>query len=422
MKNTYQLDGYKLHIIKTNKFKNITMSCKLASQLTRETATIRTLLSFIISSQTKEFPTTKLFSRHLENMYGARLSSYIATKGQAHVINLSSVCINQEYLPVKEDLLVKQIRLFKDVLLNPNLENGLFDQKTFEIKKKELKERLRANNDDKFMYSVEKLYENMGKGQHLGISGYGYIDEVDEITNEQLGMYFNDCVNRDEKHIYVVGNVTDEIIDLFKRELSLTKNAKHQNSVITFKQTNNEVNEIIEQQNITQAKLNMGYAVECNYLDNNHTAFSVFNAILGGFSQSKLFKVVREQHSLCYYVSSSYDAFNGTLIINAGIEPNDYNKAKDLIIKELEKIQSGNVTEEDLELTKKMLRNSLNKVQDDPASMITLSYNRDLTNKIETNEDYLNKINKVTIEDVIRVSKLVKLDTIFLLTGGDTNE
>ena len=43
-------------------------------------------------------------------------------------------------------------------------------------------------------------------------------------------------------------------------------------------------------------------------------------------SQSKLFKVVREKNSLCYYISSSYDAFNGVMVITAGIEGKDYHQ------------------------------------------------------------------------------------------------
>lgn len=417
MKKTFELNGYTLHVIPTKKFKNITISCKLAADLTRETTTIRTLLSFMLTAGTKEFPSTKLFSRHLEDMYGARLSSNIATKGQSHILNITSICVNQEFLPIKENLLLKQIKLFKSVLLEPNIINGLYDEKILDIKKKELKERLRANNDDKFMYSVEKLYENMGMNQHLGIPGYGNINEVDSITNKQLSDYFLKCVNNDSKHIYIVGDISYDVVDLFEKELSFQKTLIIQPSVVMFKE-NNSLNEVIEKQQISQAKLNMGYSANCNYLSENHCAFNIFNAIFGGFSQSKLFKTVREKHSLCYYVSSSYDAFNGTMIVNAGIESENYIKTKDIIEQELLSIQNGNVSIDEINLAKKMISSGITKAQDEPTSIIALNYNRDLTNKQEDDESYLNKINNVTIEDVIEVSKLVNLDTIFLLTGG----
>lgn len=419
MNKKYEINGYVLHILPTQKFKNITISCKISAPLTKETSTIRTLLSFILVAGTKEYPEIKMFSRHLELMYGARLSSHISTKGKNHVINLTSVCINENFLPEKEDLFLKQIRLFKGVLLEPSMVNGLFDEQFISIKKKELKERLRANNDDKFMYSVEKLYEIMGEDQPLGISGYGYIDEVDSITNEQLSQYFIESITNNQKHIYVVGDVNESIVDIFKQELFFNNSIESVESVVSFNKKNKKVNEVIEIQDITQAKLNMGYSVDCNYFDENHYAFTVFNFIFGGFSQSKLFKTVREKHSLCYYVSSSYDAFNGTMIVNAGIENGDYQKVRSLVENELLNIQEGNVSLDELNLAIKMIKSSLIKSNDDPSSIIAINYNKDLTNKTESNDEYFNKIKNITINDVVRVSNLVSLDTIFLLKGGD---
>ena len=66
-----------------------------------------------------------------------------------------------------------------------------------------------------------------------------------------------------------------------------------------------------------------------------------------------------------------------------------------------------------------MLKSSLIKTKDEPMSLITLAYNRDLTNKQETNDEYLENILKVTKEEIIAASKKVYLDTIFLLTGSD---
>ena len=55
-------------------------------------------------------------------------------------------------------------------------------------------------------------------------------------------------------------------------------------------------------------------------------------------SQSKLFKVVREKNSLCYYISSSYDAFNGVMVITAGIEGKDYHQTVQLIKEQLKEM------------------------------------------------------------------------------------
>lgn len=419
MEKTYQMDGYKLHLIPTKKFKNITISLRLQNDLTRENSTIRTLLTFVLIASTKKYKTTKEIAAYLDEMYGARLSNNILSKGKSHVIQLFSGCVNENYLPEKESLLEKQIHLINDLFYNPNVENNAFDEEIVELKKKELKERLQVAKDDKFSYSLDKLFEYMGRGTTLGINTTGYEEEIDSITGEDLYHYLQKCILEDEKHLYVVGDVDEKIVDAFKEHLKFNQHQYHYPSCYLFKSDKKEVLEVIETQNVTQAKLNMGFTIDTNYVSDDHYAFTVFNGYFGGFSQSCLFLKVREENSLCYYVSSGYDAFNGIMIVNSGIEDKDYETAKDLILQELKNIQDGNVNEERLILTKGMLAGSLRKSNDDASSIISMNYNRDITGKKETNEEYLEKLMNVSVEDIIRVSRKVKLDTIYLLTGKE---
>lgn len=419
MKKSYQLAGYTLHVIPSKKFKNITMSLKLEGKLTKENVTKRSLLAFMLTGGTKDYPTSKDLSTHLEELYGMSFGTNLATKGIGQVLNISSVCINEEFLPYKENLLVEQIKLFNDVLFNPNVEDGKFNEQTFNIKKKELKERLIVQNDDKFMYGIDQLFKNMGEGGFLSISNNGYLDELDKVTNEEVYDYLLECLENDVKHLYVVGDVDESIVKLFEENLSFNENIQLLDPVTNFKSTKTDVLEVIEKQDITQAKLNMGYVVDCNFKDPGTYAMTVFNAIFGGFSQSRLFKIVREKHSLCYYISSSYGAFSGIMTVNAGIEGSDYQKARELITQELSNIQAGNFDEAEIELAKLMLKSSLTKTKDEPISLITLAYNRDLTGINESNDEYLEKLMNVTKEEIIAASKKVHLDTIFLLTGSD---
>ena len=190
----------------------------------------------------------------------------LASKGLVQVLNISSVCINEEFLPYQEDLLKQQIKLFNDVLYNPNVINGKFDEQTLNIKKKELKERLIVQNDDKFMYGLNQLFKNMGEDSFLSVCNNGYIEEIDKITNEELYQYLLECIKNDAKHLYVVGDVDESIVDVFKENLSFESSNVFNEVVTNFKSTKKEVLEVIEKQDITQAKLNMGFVVDCNFL------------------------------------------------------------------------------------------------------------------------------------------------------------
>ena len=411
------MPGYDLHLIPTNKFKNITISLKLQNTLDDKTVAKRTLLSFMLTTGTEKYPSTQELSIYLESMYGMKLGANVVTKGKSHIININSICINQEYLPYKEDLIQRQIQLLNDIFFKPNASKTVFDQTMFERKKKELVERLINNQDDKFYYSLEKMFEYMGKGTCLGISSHGNIEDIKKIENEELFSYFKECIKNDQKHIYVVGNVDESIVHVFENYLSFEKNNLIFESVYSFEKNRKDLLEIIEKQDVTQAKLNMGYRISVNYNHQNHYAFVVFNAIFGGMSQSKLFKVVREKNSLCYYISSSYDAFNGVMVITAGIEGKDYHQTVQLIKEQLKEMQDGCFDQDDIDTAKLMIKNSMKKTNDEPLSQVAVQYNRDITGKKETNEQYLEKIENVTYQDIVDVCQNIELDTIFLLKG-----
>jgi predicted Zn-dependent peptidase len=417
MEKVYKMPGYDLHLLPTNKFKNITISLKLQNTLDEKTVAKRTLLSFMLTTGTEKYPSTQELSKYLESMYGMKLGANVVTKGKSHIININSICINQEYLPYKEDLIQQQIQLLNDIFFKPNASKMAFDQTMFERKKKELVERLINNQDDKFYYSLEKMFEYMGKGTCLGISSHGNIEDIKKIENEELFSYFKECIKNDQKHIYVVGNVDESIVHVFENCLSFEKNNSIFESVYSFEKNRKDLLEIIEKQDVTQAKLNMGYRISVNYTHQNHYAFVVFNAIFGGMSQSKLFKVVREKNSLCYYISSSYDAFNGVMVITAGIEGKDYHQTVQLIKEQLKEMQDGCFDQDDIDTAKLMIKNSMKKTNDEPLSQVAVQYNRDITEKKETNEQYLEKIENVTYQDIVDVCQNIELDTIFLLKG-----
>lgn len=421
METIYQMKGYTLHLIPTQKFKTLTVSLRLQSPLTRKTTTIRTLLTFVLTAATRQYPSTKELAAFLDDNYGARLSSTIGTKGQSQIINLYSSFVNEMFLPEKDSLLIRQVQLLSDLFYDPFIKDHAFDEKIVEQKKKELKERLQVNKDDKFSYSLDKLFEYMGNKQVLGISSTGYEEDIDQISASELYQYLLKCIQEDEKHLYVVGDVDESIVNVFQQYLQFPENQNDYPSNYIFKTTKKDVVEVIEKQEITQSKLNIGYQIQCDFMSEKHYAMTVFNALFGGFSQSRLFKVVREENSLCYYVSSSYDAFNGIMIVNAGIDAKDYHKALDLIDQQLKDIQNGHLEDEEIMIAKGLLENALKKTNDEAMSMITLSYNRDITHKKETNDEYIQKLLNVGKEEIIEVAKQVQLDTIFFLTGKEFN-
>ena len=173
---------------------------------------------------------------------------------------------------------------------------------------------------------------------------------------------------------------------------------------------------------VKQGKLVMGFRMGMKDRNDDYAAKRIMSDVFGGNTNSKLFKVVREEMSLCYYCSSRMIRAKGIMLVQSGIESYNEEKAKNAILDQLEEIRKGNFTEEDLDASKKALEDAFKSVSDSPEALDSW-----FTTQIEYSEylypeDYINMFKNVTKEDVIRAANDVTLDTVFMLEGTEEGE
>ena len=165
----------------------------------------------------------------------------------------------------------------------------------------------------------------------------------------------------------------------------------------------------------------MGYRTNIRIDDSMYTAALLFTGMLGQFFHSSLFQVIREEHSLAYYVGSDYNPRKGNLAVIAGIDAKSYDEVIKLVNEIIDNYQKGNFEDEILELTKKAYINQLKKQEDFPGSFINNIYTELANAKVLSLDEKIKAINNITKEDIITVSKALTLDTIYFLKG-DQNE
>jgi predicted Zn-dependent peptidase len=148
--------------------------------------------------------------------------------------------------------------------------------------------------------------------------------------------------------------------------------------------------------------------------DKDRFALAVAGALIGGNMSSRLFTEVREKRGLGYYVRSSVDQYHDTGIFgaSAGVDPNRVEDAIAVIADEFYGIVNGKkpVTKEELKKTQEYLVGSTVLSMEDSSSVAQFYGLRQiLSNKIETLEEVIEKIQAVTEDDVHNVVKrLVK--------------
>lgn len=418
-------DGLNLHFIQTKKYKTINIVAKLKAPLERETITKRALLPYILQQGTKSYPSRKELQLKLDDLYGAVLSIDGAKKGENHIISVRFELANQKFIPEESSIIDDGIDLFSELLFQPNISNGAFNETEFNREKETLRQKMGALKDDKMSYANLRLIDEMCEEETYRLHVHGYEEDLNTITAHDLHDYFQKILAEDQLDIYVLGDfnqatIEEKITSVMKRQA--TQNQTKQETVV--RKQIDKPKEIIETQEIQQAKLHIGYRTNTTYKDDNYFALQVFNGLFGAFPSSKLFINVREKNSLAYYASSRFESHKGLLLIFSGIAPADYEKALDIIRVQMNAMKNGDFTETEMKETKDLIVNQLLETLDNPQGIIELLYQQVIADKIITPEQLMTNIQKVTKDDVIQMASKIEEDTVYLLTneGGVSNE
>lgn len=416
-----EVGPYNLHIIKTDKFKCNKFSVQFKEPLVKENITKRKLLKEILITSTKKYNTERLMNIKSEELYGLPYGASTYISGNFHIMAFDMEFLNDKY--IDESILDGCLNFMMDILFNPNTNNNKFDEKTFELAKETLKKKIESANDNPRNYSVRRMLEELGPNSIISYHNTGYIEDLEEITNENLYDFYKDVLKSNIIDIFVIG---DFDIDAMKNymashfEVNTIKKPLGQHFV------NHDVfrkrcKSIVEQKDINQSKLVIGCKLKnLTPFERNYVA-NIYSYILGGGADSILFRNVREKHSLCYYVSSSVYKVTNLLVIESGIDKKDYKKCVGLIKKEIKNMALGNFDESLLENGKTTYLNACKEIVDSPVMLLNVYISNEYlkTGLIDEKEK---EILKVTKKDIIEFAKKVYIDTVYLLEGSDTND
>ncbi len=419
--------GIKAHLIRTNKFKTNLFAIFLTLPLDKATITKNALIPAVLRMGTSNLKTQEEINIELENMYGATLDGGIEKIGDNQVIKFYLETLNDNFLPNKEKLSSKAISLLLDVLFNPLTENKKFKKDYVESEKKTIKRLIEGRIDNKDMYAYTRCIEEMYKEKPYGLYKYGYIEGLKEINEENLYEYYLKLLNEAKIDIFVSGDfLDDKILETITSNVNIQKlEGREDKHVINTEETEKkekiDIQTIKEEKDVTQGKLVIGMDIDY-YKPNSKYAMCIYNVILGESATSKMFQNVREKAGLAYSARSTYLRQKNNIFIRAGIEIKNFDKALEIIRKQIEEMKDGNFTDADIENAKKYMIAGIKTVQDEQDSEITYYMGQEMSGKLLTFEEYINKINEVTKEDVLNISNNIHINTIYFLMDKHTQK
>lgn len=412
-------EGINLHTIKTSKFKTNLLSVFITTPLIKENITKQALIASVLRRGSRSMPTSEEISIALEEMYGASFDCGIDKIGNNHIIKLYLETINDEFLPEKNDILQKAINTILEIAFNPLVENGTFKEEYVKTEKENLKQIIEGKKDNKAKYSLDRCIEEMYKDMPYGLYKFGNVEDLEELTASELYQYYKEMINNCKIDIFISGEIDEKEVAKIVTEddnikaLGARNIVKQKMEKLPIKQEPNIVKESID---VTQGKLVLGLNIEKDKEESKYVAL-VYNMILGGGANSKLFQNVREKASLAYTAGSNYIRQVNNIFIRCGIEIANFDKALEIIKRQLEDIRNGEFSDADLQNAKQTIISTIKFIPDEQDTEVTYYFGQELANNQVSFEEYIDKVNSVTKEQIVELAKFIKIYTIYFLTN-----
>lgn len=409
-------EGITLHQINTNNFKTNLYAIFLATPITKENVTKDAVISAVLRRGTNNIKSQELISQELESMYGASFDCGIEKTGDNHVFKFYLESLSDEFLPTKENIAKKSIEILLDIVFNPLIEDNGFKAEYVEGEKNNIKQIIESKIDNKGQYAYDRCIEETFNGKPYGLYKYGYIEELKNITPQNLYEYYKKMISECKIDIFCSG-IMENIEKDIKENINIQKvNDRKPKCVIgtTVEALTQEAKTVQESMQVSQGKLVISLDVNSK-IENLSYVVSVYNAILGGGANSRLFQNVREKESLAYTAGSTYLKPKNMVFIRCGIEIQNYNKALETIKIQLDDLKNGKIKEEDIENAKKLIIASVKSITSEQDTEITYYYGQELAGTLIEISDYENKVNAVTKEQIQEIANSVSINTIYFL-------
>ncbi len=421
--------GLRFTEITDEKFNIEAIVIRFITELDEKDSQLYTFVTSLLAESNAKYPDRAQLAARLAGLYGAGLYSIAYRAGDKLVTGLAVNAISDSFTIDKENISDECAELLLDCIFSPDMSGGVFCQRYFDQKKRELIDKINGAADNRHLYAVNRSGRQAFKGEPAAVNLPGTLENAEAITEQTAYEAYNRLLDSAYISVSFIGegkNVkAKELIKERLLKLCAERGRDRQTirSFVSPSKCKSEPLKLREEIEQSQSKLIMYFKTDSD----EFFAHKLMCAMFGGTPFSKLFSNVREKLSLCYYCQSSYADLKYTMAVDSGVEFGNEEKAEAEIIRQLEAMQNGDFTDEELENTKRYLRSGALANYDTPEGLNTWYFYEHARGTEYSPRQVIEFTERLTREDVIRSARSFKLDTIYELvpqdaqSGGEEN-
>lgn len=309
------------------------------------------------------------------------------------------------YVKVLDKHLQTAIDILSDMIINPK-----FSEEDIENEKKVVLEEIKMYLDSPEDIVFDMLHEIMYKNTPLSFPILGTEDTVRNFNRNILLDYYRNYYVPDNMVISVVGNFNyKDMLNILNHYFCNTSLLKSRIPHKSYHLTKLEQGIISKKREFEQVSFCLGMEGIKRDSDDQY-ALHLINNVFGGSMSSILFQKIREEKGLAYSIYSSPVSFqdSGIFTIYAALGQEEILNVAKLINDEINIFKKDLMSESELAKSKEQLKsNYILGMESTFNRMLEIGKSELLLNEILTPEDVLNKIDKVDMDDIERVSNKV---------------
>lgn len=416
-------EGIRFFGRRSDKFKTVSLGGFVHRPLDKDSVTATALAAQLLKRGSRRHPSTRALSIRTEELYGAGLDSYVMKYGESQSIGASLGVVDRAYLPDSADVLGDGLSLFFELLDDPATEDGGFRRDYFDQERDNLRRRIEGVINDKQRYARFRCLQEMCPDEGYGLLEIGRLEDLPALDPVRVYDDYHRMLAERPIDLLAVGPTDPaELVGRVADRIPRGTGSRPSFKVTGAAPPPSRPREVVEEQDVKQGKLVMGFRTGITQGDPDYPALLGYNGVLGGFVHSKLFQNVREKASLAYYAHSSVNGAKGFIVIESGIDPADYERAREIIEKQVTAIRQGDISDYEFESTKKALHNVIRQGEDDASDMIAIQLAQARSGRFRTVPRRLEEIAGITRDAVVEVAGRLTLDTVYFLRGGQGGE
>ncbi len=253
--------------------------------------------------------------------------------------------------------------------------------------------------------------EVMYAGSQLGYDIAGTKETVTSFDRETFTDYIDELYHPNNAVIVIAGGLQGkDYLPEIEKKFGSWENKK----ALIFEKYNEQQKKPIlhiRHKKTEQVHMCVGFKT-FSFTDERKYALQVLAAVLGGGMSSRLFMQVRERRGLCYYISTGRELYadTGSMVTQAGIR-NDKQKIQEainVILEEHMKIVKGDITDEEVEKAKELLKGRYLLSLEDSMNIATMFGTKYiLEGEVVDTQKVLEKLKNITKKDIISVAKQI---------------